>query len=144
MRKKGTKKILITRLQSKFNKMIVERDLICQVRDGKNFCSGQLQASHFYPVGANNVLRFYPFNCFCQCASHHFAHHNRDPLFYSEWIKAKYPEELEFMSVAKNKSIRYNQVVLAEIDRIISSQKSAYLRSEELARYIRSLLYETV
>lgn len=143
-KKVKTRKISITRLQSKFNKMIVERDIICQVRDGKNFCAGQLQASHFFPVGANSVLRFYPFNCFCQCAGHHFAHHNRDPLFYAEWIKAKYSDELEFMRVAKNKTIKYNQVVLTVIDRIITSQQSAYLRSEELARYIRRLLNETV
>ena len=139
-----SKKISITRLQTKFNKMIVERDSICQVRDGRNSCAGQLQASHFFPVGANSVLRFYPFNCFGQCAGHHLAHHNRDPLFYAEWIKAKYPEELEFMRVAKNKTIRYNQTVLAEIDRILTSQKTAYLRSNELARYIRSFLNEPV
>ena len=139
-----SKKISITRLQTKFNKMIVERDLICQVRDGRNSCAGQLQASHFFPVGANSVLRFYPFNCFCQCAGHHFSHYNRYPLFFAEWIKAKNPDELEFMRVAKNKTIRYNQTVLAEVDRILTSQKTAYLRSNELARYIRSLLNETV
>jgi len=111
MRKKG---LTLSKVQTLFNRAIIERDRQCMVQNGDR-CSGQLQCSHFYPVGGNSGLRFYPYNAFAQCAGHHLAHHNRDPKFYAEWMMKNHPEELEWMDSVRGKPVRYNKFVLTDI-----------------------------
>ena len=108
------KKLSITKVQEAFNKAIVRRDSACMVKNDSP-CSGQLQCSHFFPVGGNSGLRFYPYNAFTQCASHHITHHNRDPLFYAEWMQIHCPEELKWMESVRGLPVRYTQAVLMEI-----------------------------
>ena len=111
MRKKG---LTTSKVQTLFNRAIIERDRACMVRNGDR-CSGQLQCSHFYPVGGNSGLRYYPYNAYAQCAGHHLAHHNRDPKFYAEWMMKNHPEELEWMESVRGKAVRYSQYVLTDI-----------------------------
>ena len=108
------KKIRISKVQEAFNKAIVRRDRGCVIADDTP-CSGQLQCSHYFPVGGNSSLRFYPFNAYTQCASHHLAHHNRNPLFYTEWMQRNMMEELCWMESVRGKSVRYSQAVLGAI-----------------------------
>lgn len=107
-------KIKLSTVQTAFNKAICLRDKVCRVHDGTP-CKGVLQCSHFYPVGGNSGLRFYPFNAFGQCAGHHLSHHNRDPLMYARWMESHYPEELKWMEAVRGIPVRYSQQVLAEI-----------------------------
>lgn len=106
------KKLSISKVQEAFNKAIVRRDSACMVKND-NPCSGQLQCSHFYPVGGNSGLRFYPYNAFTQCAGHHFSHHNRDPFFYPKWMQEHCPEELKWMESVRGIPVRYSQYVLS-------------------------------
>ena len=131
MRKK--KKLSVTKVQEAFNKAIVRRDSMCMVRNG-DACSGGLQCSHFFPVGGNSGLRFYPYNAFAQCAGHHLAHHNRDPLFYSRWMQSHCPAELKWMESVRGIPVRYTQAVLAEIYEACNND-NLY----EVRRIIRSL-----
>lgn len=108
------KKLSISKVQEAFNKAIVRRDSACMVKND-NPCSGQLQCSHFYPVGGNSGLRFYPFNAFTQCAGHHFSHHNRDTLFYPKWMQEHCLEELKWMESVRGIPVRYTQAVLFDI-----------------------------
>lgn len=108
------KKLTAKKVQVEFNKAIVRRDLTCMVRDA-NPCSGQLQCSHFYPVGGNSGLRFYPYNAWCQCAGHHFSHHGRNQRFYNKWMEQHCSEELEWMESVMGKPVRYTQIVLRDI-----------------------------
>ena len=108
------KKIRISKVQEAFNKAIIRRDMRCMVANDLP-CSGGLQCSHYYPVGGNSCLRFYPFNAYAQCAGHHLAHHNRDPLFYTQWMQLNHAKELYWMESVRGKSVRYTQVVLNEI-----------------------------
>lgn len=106
------KKLSVSKVQEAFNKAIVRRDMACMVKN-ENPCSGQLQCSHFYPVGGNSGLRFYPYNAFAQCAGHHMSHHNRDPLFYSKWMQIHCPDELAWMESVRGVPVRYSQYVLS-------------------------------
>ena len=108
------KKIRISKVQEAFNKAIIRRDMGCMIKN-ETPCSGQLQCSHYYPVGGNSCLRFYPFNAYAQCAGHHLAHHNRDPLFYTQWMQLNHPKELYYMESVRGKCVRYTQLVLNEI-----------------------------
>ena len=108
------KKIRISKVQEAFNKAIVRRDMRCMVANELP-CSGQLQCSHYYPVGGNSCLRFYPGNAYAQCAGHHLAHHNRDPLFYTQWMQLNRARDLYWMESVRGKTVRYTQVILGEI-----------------------------
>ena len=112
--KKSRSKIRIGKVQEAFNKAIVRRDKMCVVMNEER-CSGSLQCSHFFPVGGNSCLRFYPLNAFAQCAGHHLAHHNRDPLFYAKFMDLYFPDELHWMEINRGRVVRYTQAVLAEI-----------------------------
>lgn len=127
------KKISVSKVQEMFNKAIVRRDSRCMVKNDSP-CSGQFQCSHFYPVGGNSGLRFYPYNAFTQCAGHHMSHHNRDPLFYSKWMQIHCPEELAWMESVRGIPVRYSQVVLGEI---LAACKADDL--EEVRRIVRGL-----
>jgi hypothetical protein len=111
-KKKAT--LTITKVQKAFNDAIRERDGRCTINHGS--CSGNLECSHFFPVGANSTLRFYPGNAYTQCSSAHFEHHNRNPLIYVSWMKANKADDLEWMqSVRSRASVRYNQGTLRDI-----------------------------
>ena len=127
------KKLSVSKVQEAFNKAIVRRDSRCMVRNDSP-CSGQMQCSHFYPVGGNSGLRFYPYNAFTQCAGHHIAHHNRDPLFYSKGMQIHCPEELSWMESVRGIPVRYSQVVLGDI---LTACKADDL--EEVRRIVRGL-----
>lgn len=129
------KKLTIQQVQQNFNRAIVRRDGICRVTDGRTNCKGVYQCSHFFPVGGNSCLRFYPYNAFTQCAGHHLAHHNRDPKFYTVWMQEHYQHELEWMESVRGKSLRYTQPILEQISDLCRNEQ---LR--ELAELIRGLL----
>lgn len=132
--KKRSSKITLAKVQKEFNAYVRRRDDDCLIKDHKTCCKGDLNASHFFPVGGNSGLRFYPFNCFGQCAGHHISHHQRNPLFYVEWMQEKYPEELEWMESVRGKSVRYNQDVLKTIFSLCREGDTEGLKS-----FIRSL-----
>lgn len=131
-KKKGH--ISITKVQTAFNEAIRRRDVICRVRD-ENPCKGSLQCSHFYPVGSNSTLRFYPHNAFGQCAGHHLSHHNRNPAFYCRWITETYPSQVSYMESVRKKTIKYSQEVLRTIYTLCEDDNLI-----DLEEYIRSLL----
>lgn len=111
-KKKGH--LSITKVQTVFNDAIRRRDTFCRVRDDRP-CAGGIQCSHFYPVGSNNTLRFYPHNAYGQCAGHHLSHHNRNPAFYCRWITETYPTQVSYMESVRHKTIKYTQEVLKTI-----------------------------
>lgn len=78
--------------------------------------AGNLEASHFFTVGANGALRFYPPNCHTQCTKHHKAEYHEDsPIPYTDWMRANVPE-LDWMDAHRKITIRYGQPVLREIE----------------------------
>lgn len=123
----------ITKVQTAFNEAIRKRDVFCRIRDERP-CSGSLQCSHFYPVGSNNSLRFYPHNAFGQCAGHHLSHHNRNPAFYCRWITETYPDHVTFMENNRHKTVKYTQETLKKIYSFCINDQL-----EELETYIRGL-----
>ena len=130
---KKKRKIKTAAVQREFNAMITRIGKRCWVKD-ETPCSGPLQCSHFFPVGGNGGLRFYPFNAFAQCAGHHIAHHQRNPLFYTRWMQLNYPDELEWMESVRGRTVRYTQEVLENILFMCRENKVWELRD-----YIRSL-----
>lgn len=129
------KKIKLTDVQKEFNRMIVRRDKFCRVRDNIYHCKGNLQCSHFFTVGANSSLRFYPYNAFTQCAGHHLAHHHRDPLFYARYMQDNWASELEFMEPARKVVVHYSQENLAEIIKLCKQDEWF-----ALGEYIKNLI----
>ena len=106
--------LTVTKVQKAFNEAIRARDQRCTIDHGQ--CSGNLECSHFFPVGANSTLRFYPLNAYTQCSSAHFEHHDRNPLLYVNWMKANHYDDIEWMQSVRGKaSIRYNQSTLKDI-----------------------------
>lgn len=130
---KKKRKIKTTQVQAEFNAMIKRLGKRCWVKDDTP-CSGQLQCSHYFPVGGNGGLRFYPFNAFPQCAGHHITWHQRNPLFYTRWMEINYPEELYWMESVRGIPVRYTQEVLADILDMCRNDKFWELRN-----YIRGL-----
>lgn len=130
---KKKRKIKTTAVQREFNAMITRIGKRCWVKD-ETPCSGPLQCSHYFPVGGNGGLRYYPFNAFPQCAGHHIAHHQRNPLFYTRWMEINYPDELEWMESVRGRTVRYTQEVMENILFMCRENKVWELRD-----YIRSL-----
>jgi len=79
-------------------------------------------------------LRFYPWNAYAQCAGHHLAHHNRDPLFYTQWMQLNHAKELYWMENVRGKSVRYTQIILQEI-----YENCVNDRLDTVAEIVRSL-----
>lgn len=127
------KKLTTSQVQRAFNAAVLRRDKICRVRDDTP-CGGGLQCSHFYPVGGNGGLRFYPENAYAQCAGHHFAHHNRNPAFYHEFMELR-PDELEWMQSVRGRPVRWTQETLRAI---YDACRKDNLR--EVRRIVRKLL----
>lgn len=124
-KKKKVKKLTAAKVQVAVNAAIRRRDGECIVRDGKHECAGCLTASHFYSVGGNGCLRFYPLNIFTQCFGHHGIHErNQDPVFYHAWMIEHNSGALEFMERVRGSVIKYDQETLriikdyAEEDRL--------------------------
>lgn len=135
-KKKKAKRLTVAKVQEAVNKAIRERDGMCVVRDGRHECNGCLTASHFYPVGGNSALRFYPPNIHTQCFGHHGIHERKqDPFFYERWMQVHYPEAMAFMENRYYASIKYSQPVLRDI---LNFARSGDLRGLQL--YIESLL----
>jgi hypothetical protein len=129
--------LTITKVQKAFNDAIRERDGQCTIagKDCHGYCSGHLECSHFFPVGANSSLRFYPGNAYAQCSSAHFEHHNRNPMIYVSWMKETKADDLEWMQSVRSKaSVRYNQGTLRDIYAFCKSGKM-----QELKEYIEEL-----
>ena len=80
-------KISLDKVQKAFNDAIKRRDCRCMIKDYEP-CYGQLECSHFYTVGANPSLRFYPPNAYAQCQKHHWNHHNKKESaeVYEQWM----------------------------------------------------------
>lgn len=111
-KKKGKKKVTLTKVQSAFNAAIRRRDQRCVTCDLT--CSGKLEASHFYARGGSSCLRFYPPNVHCQCSKHHIDFHNRDSLTYTLWMQQNI-DQLDWMMRNRSRPIKYSQCVLSEI-----------------------------
>lgn len=106
-------KLTAKKVQIAFNKAICERDKQCTISTAD--CAGRLECSHFFPVGGNGGLRFYPGNAYAQCSGHHLTHHNRDPLMYAQWMQKNHKADLEWMESVRGKPVQYTQPVLRDI-----------------------------
>lgn len=119
-------KISLDKVQKAFNSAIKRRDMRCMIKDYEP-CSGQLEASHFYTVGSTPSLRFYPPNCYAQCQRHHWKHHNawksEDDWSYLQWIMNNHFFQTEYMTVIKNRYIKYTDELKAEIIRLCNADK---------------------
>ena len=128
------KKLTAAKVQVEFNKMIVRRD-------GKSVLSGSkdnLQASHFFSVGGNGALRFYPPNVHAMTAGEHrFGYHGSDTLTYTVWMQDNVPE-LPWMAKNRTKTIRYGQPFLRDILTLCKMDSV-----EELTQLIEKLLWTT-
>lgn len=134
---KRPKKTPIARVQKVFNEAIRRRDGFC-VMDHSGH-AGNLEASHFFSVGANGSLRFYPPNVHCQCTKHHKAEfHNDNPLPYADWMRAHVPE-LEFMEQNRKRIIRYTQPIRDRIEELCKAD-----RLDELQDLITSMILEAI
>ena len=129
---KKSKKLTVTKVQDAVNAAIRRRDGRCVT--GDMTCCGNMEASHFYAKGGSSGLRFYPPNIHVQCSKHHFQHHNRDPLFYAQWMQRNV-EQLDWMSRMRSRPVKYSQAVLKDIYYMAMGDDL-----ERLTNYIRNLL----
>jgi len=132
--KKKTKKLSVVKVQAAVNAAIRRRDGRCVVTDDKHPCAGHLTASHFYSVGGNGCLRFYPPNIHTQCFGHHGIHErNQDPVFYHDFMISIHLNALAFMEKARGSVLKYTQEVLHVIKDLAEKDEL-----ETLELYIRS------
>src|SRR3990172_6983358 len=82
MTRKDTK-----RLSSIFNRLIRERDKVCQVGARFGGCGGVLQCSHIHSVGAYKNLQFHPTNAVGMCWRHHFFFWHKNPVDAFQWVR---------------------------------------------------------
>jgi hypothetical protein len=134
LRKIKTRKIKISKVQTLFNEAIRRRDGSC-VMAGPH--SGNLECSHFFTVGGNGCLRFYPHCAHTQCTSHHVAEfHHGNALPYVRWMQVNVAK-LDWMEDVRKTIIRYSQPNLRQI--------AEYCRTDQLgqlAEYIEDLIRE--
>lgn len=129
--KKG--KLTAAKVQPIFNAAIRRRDGGCVMIHSDH--RGNLEASHFFAVGSNSALRFYPPNVHCQCSKHHVAeYHNDNPMPYVDWMQENVTQFV-WMERNRKKSIRYTQEVLQKI-RMLSETDNL----SELQTYIEELI----
>lgn len=121
-------KIPLSKVQDAFNAAIKRRDRRCMVRDNEP-CCGELECSHFFTVGANQSIRFYPYNAYAQCQRHHFNHHNKQYGFYGEWMKENHNAEYEYMLQARHRFIKYTDALKSEIIRLCNEDRLGELRA---------------
>lgn len=78
-----------------------------------------MQCSHVHSIGAYPNLRFDPMNVLPLCGRHHlFWWHDR-PLESSEWFKHNYKGRDIYLTVAKNKDIKWTDDKLKEVRQYI-------------------------
>lgn len=128
------KKTSIEKVQTAFNAAIKRRDCHCVVHDYEP-CYGELETSHFFTVGGNPSLRFFPPNAYCQCQKHHWKHHNVSERTYVEFMENEHSEDLEYMRYARNRFIKYTDDLKAEIIKLCNADKL-----DELTELIKSKL----
>jgi hypothetical protein len=118
--KDGRKKLKAYKIQPYFNRAVIARDGRCVV------CGADLnlQCSHYFTVGANGGLRFFPGNAYAFCAKCHLKHHTDDPSFFHRWMIEHRGPALKRIEALKGSSVRYTQAVLEQI--------RAYCKSGEL------------
>lgn len=110
-KKKAPPRLTPAKVQLILNKAIVRRDRYC-VMDGEH--SEKLEASHFFTVGANGSMRFYPPNVHCQCHKHHSEYHNDSAIPYVLWMESNI-DEMEYMQKNRKKTLHYSQSMLYSI-----------------------------
>lgn len=115
-------KISLDKVQTAFNNAIKRRDGRCMVRDYEP-CCGQLECSHFFPVGSNPSLRFYPLNAYVQCSKHHYNHHNKTYRTYIEWMQNNHQSDIDKMVCLRNNFIKYTDELKAEIIKLCNEDK---------------------
>lgn len=115
-------KISLDKVQNAFNNAIKRRDNCCKVPDYEP-CSGQLECSHFFTVGGNPSLRFYPPNAYTQCTKHHWNHHNKKMPFYEDWLVYHHSEDWLKMQTLRNKHLFYTDDLKAEIIKLCNEDK---------------------
>ena len=120
-------KISIAKVQDAFNAAIKRRDCRCVVRDFEP-CAGNLECSHFYTVGANPTIRFYPLNAYAQCQKHHWNHHNKNEKFYHDYMINNHQQDMKRMEGMRKRFIDYTDELKAEIIRLCNSDKLDELR----------------
>ena len=134
--RKKAKKLTTPKVQAIVNAAIRRRDERCIIRDGRHECAGPLTASHFYSVGGNGCLRFYPWNIFTQCLGHHGIHErNQDPAFYHRWMMKYHADELEWMETVRGRVFKYDQETLHTIKHYAETDDL-----EHLAMFVRAAL----
>ena len=121
-------KISLDKVQEAFNSAIKRLDMRCMVRDFEPCCGG-LECSHFFTVGANQSIRFYPPNAYAQCQKHHFNHHNRQDNFYAEWVKENHGADYDYMLQTRHRFIKYTDELKAEIIRLCNSDRLDELKT---------------
>ena len=115
-------KIPLEKVQKAFNDAIKRRDCRCMVQDYEP-CQGQLECSHFFCVGSNPSLRFYPPNAYAQCQRHHWNHHNKKISFYENWIVLYHPQDWLKMQNIRHRIIKYTDELKAEIISLCKADK---------------------
>lgn len=115
-------KIPLGKVQKAFNDAIKRRDCRCMVQDF-DFCEGQLECSHFYTVGANPTLRFYPPNAYTQCQRHHWNHHNKKWQFYEMFLVAEHQQDWLKMQRLRHCIIKYTDELKAEIIKLCNEDR---------------------
>ena len=117
-------KISLDKVQKAFNDAIKRRDCRCMIKDYEP-CYGQLECSHFYTVGANPSLRFYPPNAYAQCQKHHWNHHNKKESaeVYEQWMHENHFPYCADMEYLRHKYIKYTDDLKAEIIRLCNADK---------------------
>ena len=116
-------KIPLEKVQKAFNDAIKRRDCRCMVSEHIEPCGGQLEASHFFTVGANPTLRFYPPNCYAQCQHHHWLHHNVKEKFYEWYLLIYHEQDLIKMQKLRHCIIKYTDELKAEIIKLCNEDK---------------------
>jgi hypothetical protein len=116
------KSISISKVQKAFNDAIKRRDCKCVIKDFEP-CYGGLEASHFFTVGGNPSLRFFPPNAYAQCQKHHFNHHNKSVKTYIAFMQTYHNDDLIYMQKARNCYIKYDEAFKAEIIKLCNADK---------------------
>lgn len=117
-------KISLDKVQAAFNNAIKRRDCRCMIRDDE-CCYGTLECSHYFTVGGNPSLRFYPPNAYAQCSRHHWNHHNKKESadVYKNWLLENHFDDAQFMAQYRKNYIKYTDELKAEIIRLCNADK---------------------
>ena len=117
-------KISLEKVQKAFNDAIKRRDCKCVIKDFEP-CYGGLEASHFFTVGGNPSLRFYPPNAYAQCSRHHWNHHNKKESanVYHNFLVKYHCEEQATMEVLRHRYIKYTDELKSKIIQLCNEDR---------------------